>query len=167
MNDRSCNRWYRFVIAFAALVAVNAEAQPAAAEFSRQVWLSPGIYARHFNRDKNLRDGNPGLGVEVALAQDHAAMAGTFINSNSARTRYGAYEWRPLHWQWAGVDVGAGIIVSAFDGYPNYRNGGWFLAPLPVVSFEGKRFGVNLSVIPTLENRLDGAIAVQFKVRVW
>ncbi|MBI4291557.1 MAG: hypothetical protein HY661_08770 [Betaproteobacteria bacterium] len=167
MNNRPCNRWCSLVIAFAAMAAVNAEAQTAAAEFSRQVWLSPGIYARHFNRDKNLRDGNPGLGVEVALARDHALMAGTFINSNDARTRYGAYEWRPLHWQWGGVDVGAGIIVSAFDGYPNYRNGGWFLAPLPVVSFEGKRFGVNLSVIPTLENRLDGAVAVQFKLRVW
>jgi len=167
MNNRSCNRWYSFVIAFATLAAVNAQAQTVPAEFSRQVWLSPGIYSRHFDRDKNLRDGNPGLGIEVALARDHAVMAGTFINSNDARTRYGAYEWRPLHWQWAGLNVGAGIIVSAFDGYPNYHNGGWFVAPLPVVSIEGKRFGVNLSVLPTIENRLDGAIAIQFKLRVW
>ena len=83
------------------------------------------------------------------------------------RTRYGAYQWRPLHWRVAGLDVGAGVALGAFDGYPNYRHGGWFVAPLPVLAIEGTRFGVNLSVIPTIRNRLDGALAVQVKLRVW
>jgi hypothetical protein len=94
-------------------------------------------------------------------------IGGTYINSNRARTHYGAYEWRPLHWQIAGLDVGAGVAVGAFDGYPNYRNGGWFVAPLPLLAIEGTRFGVNLSVIPTIKNRLDGALAIQVKLRVW
>jgi len=152
--------------ALAAWHASGARAQAPAAPFERQIWLSPGVYARHFDRDKGLRDANPGLGLEVAWAPDHAALAGTYINSNDARTRYAAYAWRPLHARVAGLDLGAGIIVSALDGYPKYRNGGWFVAPLPLVSLEGRRFGVNLSVVPTLPGRTDGALAFQFKLRL-
>jgi hypothetical protein len=101
------------------------------------------------------------------LAKDHAVIGGGYINSNRAHTRYVAYEWRPMHWQLAGLDVSAGVAVGAFDGYPNYRNGGWFIAPLPIVAVEGERFGVNLSVIPAIRNRLDGALAIQAKFKVW
>jgi hypothetical protein len=157
----------RWILFFAALVPTGVQADDAPPKFSPQVWISPGIYALHFDRSKNLRNDNPGPGVEVALARNHILLAGSYINSNRARTRYGAYEWRPLHWRVAGLEVGAGIALGAFDGYPKYRNGGWFVAPLPVVAIEGSRFGVNLSVIPTIRNRLDGALAVQVKLRVW
>ena len=137
------------------------------AGFNTRVWLSPGIYSRHFDQSKNLRDGNPGLSAEVDLARDHSVLAGTYINSNRARTQFAAYAWRPLHWQVAGVDVRAGGLVGAFDGYPNYRNGGWFVAPLPMLSIEGRYVGANVSIIPTIRNRLDGALSVQLKFRVW
>ncbi len=146
--------------------AFSAHADPAAAEFFPRIWLNPGVYSSHFDRSKNLRDNNVGLGIEVAVAPDHSVMAGSYINSNRARSRYAAYAWRPLHAQYAGLDLGAGIVVGAFDGYPNYKGGGWFVAPLPLVSVEGKRFGVNLSVIPTLKNRIDGALSIQFKLRL-
>lgn len=132
-----------------------------------QVWLNPGIYSQHFDTSKGLRNNNIGFGAEVLLARDHLLMAGSFINSNRARTHFGAYEWRPLHWQLAGVDVGAGIAVGAFDGYPNYRDGGWFVAALPILAIEGKRLGANITLIPTIANRFDGALAVQVKLRVW
>ena len=105
--------------------------------------------------------------VNNLLARDHLLMGGTFINSNDARTHYAAYEWRPLHWQFQGFNVGAGIAVGAFDGYPNYRNGAWFVAPLPMLAIEGKTFGANISLIPTVANRFDGALAVQIKLRIW
>ena len=167
VTSRSRNRWYGCALLCAALVPAGAQAQDAPVDFLPQVWISPGIYSRHFDRSKQLRDDNPGLGVEVALARDHTLLGGSYINSNRARTRYGAYEWRPLHWRVAGLDVGAGVALGAFDGYPNYRHGGWFVAPLPMLTIEGERFGVNLSVIPTIRNRLDGALAVQVKLRVW
>jgi hypothetical protein len=132
-----------------------------------QVWINPGLYSQHFDSSKGLRNNNIGLGAEVLLADDHALMGGTFINSNGARTRYAVYEWRPLHWQFAGFNIGAGIAVGAFDGYPNYRSGGWFVAPLPLLAVEGKTFGANIAVIPTVANRFDGAIAVQIKLRLW
>ena len=132
-----------------------------------QLWLNPGIYSQHFDSDKGLRNNNIGFGAEVLLNNDHGLMAGSFINSNRARTRFAAYQWRPLHWRFSGVDVSAGIAVGAFDGYPNYRDGGWFVAPLPMLAIEGKTFGANISLIPTVENRFDGALAVQVKLRVW
>lgn len=153
---------------FAALISPGAHAADVTpGEFSPQVWISPGIYSLHFDSSKNLRNDNVGLSAEVTFAKNHALMGGSYINSNRARTTFAAYEWRPWHWSVAGLELHAGVALGAFDGYPNYRNGGYFLAPLPLVSIEGRYVGVNLSVIPTIRNRLDGALAVQFKFRVW
>ena len=167
MTSALRNHWRDCVLLFAALLPIGAHADPASEEFSPQIWISPGIYSQHFDSSKHLRNDNTGLSAEFAVAKDHALIGGSYINSNRARTHYGAYEWRPLHWQVAGLDVGAGVALGAFDGYPNYRNGGWFVAPLPLLSVEGRYVGVNLSVIPTIRNRLDGALAVQIKLRVW
>lgn len=151
----------------AAGYAAGAQAGDAAAQTWPQVWLNPGIYSHHFDSGKGLRNNNIGFGAEVMLASNHVLMAGSFINSNRARTHYAGYQWRPLHWKVAGLDVGAGIAIGAFDGYPNYRDGAWFVAPLPMLSIEGRYLGANLSLIPTVENRFDGALAVQVKLRVW
>lgn len=152
---------------FFGFCAVLSSAHAADPEFSPQVWLNPGIFSHHFDRSKDFREDNVGLGAEVLFAPDHALMAGTFINSERSKTHYGAYQWRPLHWQPRDINVSAGIIVGAFDGYPRYRNGGWLITGMPVLAIEGKRVGVNLSIIPTIKDRLDGAIAVQLKLRVW
>ena len=135
--------------------------------FSRQAWINPGTFSYHFDRNKDLREANTGLGAELALADDHVVAAGSFINSNRERSHYGAYFWRPLHWRPTGINVHAGIAVGAFDGYPNYRNGAWFPAVLPMLAVEGERVGANIFFVPTIKNRLDGAISVQFKLRVW
>ena len=134
----------------------------------RQVWLNPGNFAYHFDRHKDLREDDTGLGAELALADNHVLAAGSFINSNRRRSHYGAYYWRPLHWRpAAAINVHAGIAAGAFDGYPNYRNGAWFPAALPMLAIEGERVGANIFFVPTIKNRLDGAIAIQFKLRVW
>lgn len=161
----SCRCGFAAIIAVFAAVGMPSLAM--SAESSPQVWVTPGIYSWHFDRSKDLRDNNVGLGAEVALTDDHIVMGGTFINSNRARSHYAAYEWRPLHWQPAGLKVSAGMVIGAFDGYPNYRDGGWFVAPLPMLSVEGRYLGVNLGIIPTIKNRMDGALAIQIKLRVW
>lgn len=158
-------RWL-FLI-YSAGFGFGVSAQDAPSRFSPQVWLNPGTFSIHFDRDKDLREDNTGVGAEVVFSDDHALAAGSFINSNRRRSQYGAYYWRPLHWQPAGIKVHAGIAAGAFDGYPNYRNGGWFPAALPMLAIEGDRAGVNIFFVPTIKNRLDGAIAVQFKLRVW
>ena len=168
MRSNRCRFGWRMLVPLcAALYAATTRAEVAPEESGLQVWLNPGIYSYHFDTSKGLRNNNIGFGAEVILADDHELMAGSFINSNDARTHFAAYEWRPLHWQFTDFKVSAGIVLGAFDGYPNYRNGAWFVAPLPLLSIEGKRFGANIGLIPTIANRFDGAIAIQVKLRVW
>jgi len=165
-HARQRKRWIACLFLSSAWFATSALADASAEPAFPQVWLNPGIYSHHFDTGKGLRNNNIGFGAEVALAKDHGLMAGTFINSNRRRTHYGSYLWRPLHWEVAGLNVGAGVLVGAFDGYL-YRDGGWFVAPLPMLSIEGKRLGANITLIPTVANRFDGAIAIQLKLRVW
>jgi hypothetical protein len=147
--------------------ALLSSAAALAADGGPQVWVNPGLYSYHFNRDKGYRDDNIGYGIEVHLTDDHALLAGSFVNSDRARTHYGAYQWRPLHWDPAGIHTSAGIVLGAFDGYPRYRNGGWFVAPLPTLAFEGRRVGLNVALIPNIPDRVSGALSFQVKVRLW
>ena len=98
--------------------------------------------------------------------EDNAETPQVSPDSISLHPSYGNYQWRALHWQLSGIDVNAGIPVAAFDGYPRMRDGGWFVVPLPLLSIEGRYLGANLTVVPTIGDRLHGAIAVQFKLRV-
>ena len=154
----------RVVFAFLASlsVAYAEEDQPA-----RQVWLNPGFFSWHFDRDQNLRGDNWGVGVEVALTPEHGVMAGTFINSDNEQSRYATYLWRPLHWQPYGINVRAGVALGVVDGYPHYNNGGWFIGLFPLLAVEGKHVGANFSIVPTINNRTQGAVVFQIKFRVW
>ena len=147
--------------------ALLGTAHAADAGFAPQVWVNPGVISHHFDRSGDFREDNIGVGAEVLVAPAHALMLGTFINSDRTRTRYGAYQWRPLHWQPGGIKVSAGIAAGGFDGYPRYHDGGWFFAAMPVLAIEGERLGANLSIVPTLKDRVDGAIILMIKLRVW
>ena len=137
-------------------------------DYAPELWVNPGLYSFHFDSSKGYRANNIGVGGEVHITKNHGAVAGTFINSDRARSQYVGYQWRPLHWQpTEGIRVSGNLIIAAFDGYPRMRNGGWFAAALPVVAVEGKRLGANVTIVPNYGNRLHGAVAVQIKLRVW
>jgi len=131
------------------------------------VWLNPGFYSYHFDQEADLRENNIGFGAEMELSRNHVLTAGTFLNSDDDRTRYGGYEWRPLHWHPAKTDVSAGLIIAVLDGYPRVREGDWFVTVLPIVSLQWKRIGFNLTAVPTIKDKLYGAVAIQFKLRIW
>jgi hypothetical protein len=133
---------------------------------SLQVWLNPGFLSLHFDRSKDLRGDNWGVGAEVVFTPHHTVMAGNFINSNDERSNYASYQWRPLHWRPSDIAVSAGIGLGVVDGYP-YHNGGWFAMLFPLLAVEGKRIGANLTVVPTIEDKVHGAIVIQIKLRVW
>lgn len=101
------------VLVCATLLGADVRAEAAPAESSPRVWLNPGIYSRHFNRDTDYRENNIGLGAEILLTDDHALMAASFLNSDRQRSQYGLYEWRPLHWRVSAVKVSAGVAVGA------------------------------------------------------
>lgn len=139
----------------------------AASASPAEVWLNAGVLSYHFERGRGLREDNWGLGGEVVLRNGHAVTAGSFINSDRARSRYAAFQWRPLRWRPGGARLSAGLAAGAFDGYPGYRDGGWFPAALPFLALEGARLGLNLYLVPDVPGRVHGALAFQAKLRVW
>ena len=146
-------------LALALLMALGT----AHAEFdSSRLWLNAGFYSAHFDKDKGLRNANPGLGAEYPLDESWALTAGRFVNSDNAHSNYvGAY-YQP--WTFAGAKLG--VVAGAFNGYPKAFSGGWFPAVLPVASWEGPRFGLNVALVPPLKDRLYGAVSFQLKVRL-
>ena len=129
---------------------------------SSRLWFNAGFYSAHFDTDKGLRNANPGLGFEYKIDDHWGATAGRFINSDNVHSSYiGAY-YQP--WTFAGAKWG--VVGGAFNGYPKAFNGGWFPAVIPVASWEGKHFGLNVALVPPLKDRLYGAVSFQLKFRL-
>ncbi len=150
----------RVVLAFSLLSGQSASADD---EYPR-VWLNPGFFTHHLESG-DFREDNYGPGVEVALSHRHALLGGSFINSDSERSRYVGYYWRPWQHEAGPVHFSGGLVVGAIDGYPSTNNGGWFPAAVPTVSAEYGILGANLIFIPHPKN--GAAIALQLKLRVW
>jgi len=136
----------------------------AASEDYPQVWLNPGFLSYHADRSGDFREDNIGYGAELLLAPGHGFFAGDFINSVRSRSTYAMYQWRPLHWRPWGVNTSAGLVAGVMNGY-HKNDGGWFFGALPMLFFEGERFGANFAIVPALnpDKRL---VAVQLKFRV-
>lgn len=129
----------------------------------QELWLNPGFYSHHFQRDKGLNDSNPGLGAEYRFSTVASVTAGRFYNSDRAYSNYAGVYYQPF----ALGPVRIGAVAGGFSGYPKMRDGGWFLAAIPTLSFEYQRVGVNVAIVPTYKDRLYGAISVQLKLKVF
>lgn len=150
----------------AALALALSCTSPASAQQSdkgHELWLATGFATYHFQSDLDLNGRNPGIGVEYRFTDSAAVTAGRFYNSDRQHTRYVGVLYQP--WSLGGIKFGA--VLAAFDGYPKMRDGGWFLAPVPSVSFEYKKVGINVAVVPTYKERLHGGISVQLKFKLW
>jgi hypothetical protein len=153
----------KFAVLAATLMAcTGACAQDDSAKRS-ELWLDTGFATYHFQSDKNLNGRNPGIGVEYRFSEAAALTAGRFYNSDRAHSSYAGVYYQP----WTVGPVRLGAVVGGFNGYPKMREGGWFLALIPAASFEYKRVGVNVAVVPTYKERLHGGISVQLKFKLW
>ncbi|MCA1855434.1 hypothetical protein LE190_05780 [Massilia oculi] len=133
------------------------EAAPAS-----ELWLDSGFATAHFDSDKDLNGANKGLGAEYRFSGTMAATAGRFHNSDRRWSNYAGLIWQP----YALGPVRLGLALAAFDGYPNMRNGGWFPAAIPTLTYEYGRVGLNLGIIPSYRDRLYGGISFQLKFRL-
>ncbi len=126
-----------------------------------QVWINPGFYSLHFDRNKGLEDANPGLGIEWPIDKTFSVTAGRFRNSDRAYSNYiGLYV---MPFEFHGVKLGA--VVGGFDGYQMTNNGGWFPALIPTAAIEGRHWGLNIAIIPSIRDKLYGALSFQLKYR--
>lgn len=128
-----------------------------------EFWLNPGFLTYHFQKNLNLNDINPGVGAEYRYSTTVSVTAGRFYNSDRHTSRYVGWYWQPA----AIGRFRAGAVVGAFDGYPFVNNGAWFPVLIPVVSIEYRSVGASLAFVPTYQDKLHGAISVQFKVRLF
>jgi hypothetical protein len=126
-----------------------------------QIWVNLGGFSRHFASDKGYNENNLGLGLEYRNSPEIAYMAGAYYNSVYKTTSYAAVNWQP--WQLGPVKLGAALGVM--NGYPSLANGGSFFAALPLATVEGRHFGINVGVIPSM-GKVDGAVIIQFKLRL-
>lgn len=126
-----------------------------------ELWLNVGGFSRHFNRQAGHNENNLGLGLEYRTSEELSFMAGSYHNSVRKNTTYAAVNWQPL--SMGSFKLGA--AVGLMNGYPAMNRGGTFFAALPMVTYEGRRFGVNLGLIPSMKD-VDGAVILQFKVRL-
>jgi hypothetical protein len=127
----------------------------------KNIWVNVGGFSSHFNRDKGYNENNLGFGIEYRMNPEVSLMAGGYYNSVRQNTSYLAVNYQP----WAMGEWKLGAAVGFMDGYPALERGGVFFAALPMASYEGKQFGVNLGVIPSIP-KVDGAIVIQFKFRL-
>lgn len=128
-----------------------------------ELWINPGLYSLHFERNKGLNNENWGLGVEYRYSTVSAVTAGYIENSDRRTSRYAGWYWQPI----AAGPLRLGGVAGAMDGYPNFRDGGWFPVIIPAASLEYRRLGVNVLVIPSYKDRLHGALSVQLKLKVY
>jgi hypothetical protein len=127
-----------------------------------ELWLNPGMYSYHFDRDKNLNNSNRGFGAEYRFNTVASVTAGRFYNSDRYYSNYAGLYYQPF----AIGPVRIGAVVGGFNGYPRMHDGGWFLAAIPMLGFEYKWIGVNVALIPSYKDRLYGAISFQLKLKV-
>jgi hypothetical protein len=128
-----------------------------------ELWLNPGFYSYHFQKDKGLNNSNFGLGGEYRYTTTSSVMLGFFDNSDNQTSRYIGWFWQPLE----SGPFHIGAVIGAIDGYPNMLDGGWFVAVIPAASFQYKYIGANLMFVPSYKDRLYGAISLQLKLRVY
>jgi hypothetical protein len=128
-----------------------------------ELWLNPGFYSYHFNKNKGLENNNYGVGGDYRFSTVSALAIGVLHNSDKRISHY-------IGWYWQPVGVGPfrlGVVAGALNGYPNMLNGGWFIALIPSASVEYKNVGVNMLFTPGYKDRLYGAISLQLKLRVF
>jgi hypothetical protein len=132
-------------------------------EARSQVWINPGFVSYHFDQSKNLNNGNWGAGAEYRFSTVASATIGRFYNSNREYSNYAGIYYQPI----AIGPIKLGAVLGGFNGYPQTNSGGWFAAALPALTWEGDRVGANVFIVPTIGDRVNGAISVQLKLKVF
>ena len=128
-----------------------------------ELWVNPGMYSYHFQKDQNLNSNNWGIGLEYRFHTVASATIGNFKNSDNGHSSYAGVYYQPF----AIGPVKFGVVAGGFNGYQSTNNGGWFPAVLPALTLEESRFGANLFLIPTVGDRVHGAISLQIKVKLF
>ena len=131
-------------------------------ETKNELWINPGMYSEHFQKNQNLNGNNWGVGLEYRFSSVASAAIGNYKNSDNRHSSYIGVYYQPI----AIGPVRLGLVGGGFNGYQSTNNRGWFPAILPALTVEKDRFGANLFLIPTVGDRIHGAISLQIKFKL-
>lgn len=128
-----------------------------------ETWLTASLGSYHFQRGQGYCEVNPGTGYE--RGERLRFVAGVFQNSNCRTSTYIGLSYSFV--QWGSFSLGGAL--AAFTGYDKVskekqREDKVIFAPLPVVSYEASRWGLNLIVLPPHDD-FKGGVGVQVKWR--
>jgi hypothetical protein len=132
-------------------------------EARNQLWLNAGMYSYHYDKSQSFNNNNIGIGAEYRFSTVASVTIGGFKNSNSTHSNYVGIYWQPI----ALGPINIGAVGGAFNGYTATNNGGWFPAIFPALTIEGKWVGANLFFIPTVGDKVHGAISLQLKLKLY
>lgn len=116
-----------------------------------QSYLVATIGSYHFDRDKEYREFNPGLGLEHRFNSEWSISGGFFRNSFDRHTNYGFIGYTPMEiagWR-------AGVVTGLVSGYEDGL-APWFTG---IATRDYGSIGINIVFAPA-------AIALQIKVRL-
>lgn len=132
------------------------------------LWLTSGFLSHHTRHAERYDESNAGVGLEWQVSDAWQVNLGHYSNSLRRSSRYLQLAWTP--WQIGAADgprLRLGGSVGLVDGYPTLGGGRWYPTLMPMAAAEWGRAGVNLVYIPTVDRRVDGAFALQARVRIW
>lgn len=128
-----------------------------------EVWVSTGFKTWHFDNGLGLNGHNPGWGFDYRFSTTVSITLGKFFNSDRHDSNYLGAGWYPL----SAGPFRFGMFAGLLNGYPRMAQGGPFLAAVPAISAEYGRIGVNLIIVPTIQDRLYGGISLQLKLKLY
>jgi hypothetical protein len=151
------------------MVIVRCEA---AADDRPRLWVNAGGLSWHAHAaapsGERFRSLNPGLGVEWQLSDAFAVGAGGLVNSLGRSSFYAGARWTPLALPIAGGALGevrAGATLLAVSGYEPLL-ARVVVAPVPTLTWDGERTGLQLLVAPPAGRWLSGwVVALQWRAR--
>ena len=158
----------RGIFAFLTMIATplisNAETFRVIESFPvSELWINPGFYSYHFQKDKGLNNSNFGFGAEYRYSTVNSITAGVFYNSDRQTSHYAGWYWQPF----AVGPMRFGVTAGVLDGYPRMQNGGWFPSIIPTASVEFNSVGANIIFVPSYKDKVYGSISLQLKIRVY
>ena len=141
--------------------------QPAHAFSLEGLAITTGFWSYHESNRGKYNETNTGFGFEYELNPNWTLAAGHYENSVRRDSTYGQALWSPdiAQGQWGPARFSAGIAIGLVNGYPELRNGDVYPTILPVATMLIGPVGVNLTYIPSVAGRADGAFALQLKWR--
>ena len=85
-----------------------------------ELWLNPGFYSYHFQKDKGLNNNNFGLGGEYRYSTVSSVTLGIFDNSDRQTSRYIGWYWQPL-------ELGPVRLGQSLERLMGIAHAGWRL----------------------------------------